>query len=104
MAKDFAEAFYHSTQWKKMRDYIFKKECGICERCNGVNGPGEIVHHKIYLTPDNINNPLITLNEENLELLCRVCHAIEHNGQSPTEESLTFDADGNLIERRQVCK
>lgn len=100
MAKDFAKNFYKSTQWKKVRDYIFQKECGICERCKGVNGPGEIVHHKIYLTPENIDNPAITLNENNLELLCRVCHELEHKGQLPTDNSLMFDINGNLVERR----
>lgn len=43
--------------------------------------PGEIVHHKIHVTPENINNPDIVLNFEHLELLCRKCHAKEHEEQ-----------------------
>ena len=99
MAKDFAKEFYRSSAWRKTREYIFNKNHGVCERCHGENGPGAIVHHKIYLTPYNISNPAISLGENNLELLCRVCHALEHEGQLPTDASLMFDDDGNLVER-----
>lgn len=56
---------------------------GLCERClkRGLIVPGEIVHHKIYITPANVDNPSITLNPENLELVCRDCHAEEHAGR-----------------------
>lgn len=99
MARDFAKEFYRSTAWRKTRAYIFNKEHGICQRCHGANGPGEIVHHKIYLTPSNIHNPAITLGEDNLELLCRVCHALEHESELPTDKCLMFDEEGNLVER-----
>lgn len=58
------------------------------------------MHHKIYLTPQNINDPFITLAADNLETLCRECHAIEHEGQSPTAAGLMFDENGDLIERK----
>lgn len=103
MARDFAKAFYHSTVWRKTRNYIYHKQHGICERCHGTNGPGEIVHHKIHLTPINIYNPAITLGEDNLELLCRVCHALEHESELPTAKNLMFDEEGNLVERGIVC-
>lgn len=56
---------------------------GLCERCmkQGLIVPGEIVHHKIRITPDNVDDPAITLNAANLELLCRDCHAEEHSGK-----------------------
>lgn len=101
MARDFAKVFYQSKAWRETRQYIFNRECGICQRCHGKNGPGSIVHHKIYLTPNNINNPTIALGEDNLELLCRVCHALEHEGELPTSKELTFDEEGNLIERNE---
>lgn len=49
---------------------------GLCERCfkNGLIVPGKIVHHKIHLTPENIANPHITLDWNNLELVCHNCH------------------------------
>jgi hypothetical protein len=94
--QDFAKRFYLSKAWRDTRDYIYRRDMGLCVRCGK---PGEIVHHKIYLTPQNIGNPSITLSEDNLELLCRECHAIEHEGQLPTDRELTFDSKGNLVER-----
>lgn len=59
---------------------------------------GEIVHHKTELTPRNIDDPMITLNEDNLETVCRTCHAIIHEGTPPIADGLAFDEDGNVVE------
>ena len=94
--KEFARKFYLSTAWRETREYIYKRDMGLCVRCGR---PGEIVHHKIHLTPHNIDNQSITLSEDNLELVCRECHAIEHEGQPATAAGLMFDDEGNLVER-----
>lgn len=47
-------------------------------RARGLIVPGEIVHHKIHIEPENINNPNIALNWDNLQLLCRQCHGEAH--------------------------
>ena len=73
--KKFAEAFYKSKSWKKCRNAYFVYRHGICERCGEA---GKIVHHKIKLTPKNINDPRITLNFKYLELHCEKCHRREH--------------------------
>lgn len=94
--QEFARKFYLSKAWRNTREYIYKRDMGLCVRCGR---PGKIVHHKIHLTPQNINDLAITLSEDNLELLCRECHAIEHEGQLPTAAGLMFDSEGNLVER-----
>lgn len=96
--RDFAKEFYQSKAWRETRAYIFKRDFGLCVRCGK---PGEIVHHKRYLTPDNIDDPSVSLNEDNLETLCRECHALEHEGELPTDRALTFDENGDLVERWQ---
>lgn len=55
---------------------------GLCERClkRGLYVPGEIVHHIVELTPENINDPDVALNWNNLELVCRDCHGDAHRG------------------------
>lgn len=63
----------------------------------GIVKPGIIVHHKVYLTPTNINNPDVTLNWDNLQLLCIDCHNKEHSKELPIGEGLMFDAEGNLV-------
>lgn len=94
--KSWAKEFYQSKAWKAVRRYIYIRDCGLCVRCGD---PGEIAHHKEHLTQENITDPYIALGEDNLELVCRKCHAIEHEGEQPTDSDLMFDSEGNLIER-----
>lgn len=68
----------------------------MCEQCGD---GGVIVHHKILLTPQNINDPSVSLNWDNLELLCLLCHNKTH-GAGSTSDDTSFDKDGNLIPRR----
>lgn len=97
MAKDYAQAFYKSAAWKKCRTSYITSVYGMCERCER---PGHIVHHKTYITPDNITDPDITLNHDNLEYLCQDCHNREHHSvNEQIREGLEFDKQGNLIRR-----
>lgn len=77
----FASKFYKSVAWQKCRASFITKQQGLCQRClsKGLIVVGTQVHHKIYLTPENINNPDVALNHDNLELLCLDCHHEEHN-------------------------
>lgn len=100
MAKEFAKAFYRSKAWKDCRKGYISSVDGLCERCltNGNYKPGKILHHKKYLTPENINDPYVTLNWSNLEYVCQDCHNLEHHGKYlAIREDVTFDAEGNLI-------
>ncbi len=93
--KPFAEQFYKSKAWRQCRYAYFISQHGICERCGGA---GKIVHHTIELTPENIDDPYITLNWELLELLCQDCHNVEHMSSEVTEEGLMFDENGDLVQ------
>ena len=99
MAKPFAKSFYVGQQWLSTRDAYFKSKQGLCERCLAKNKivPGDIVHHKIWLTPSNINDPNISLNWKNLELVCKSCHTKEHQGQPSISEGLIFDENGDIV-------
>jgi 5-methylcytosine-specific restriction enzyme A len=95
MAKEFAKAFYKSKAWQKCRAGFIKSVYGLCNRCCK---PGIIVHHKIVLTPSNINDPNVSLNWEHLEYLCQECHNKEHfEKYNGTQYGLGFDNEGNLI-------
>ena len=80
MAREFAKAFYKSAAWRDCREAYSNRVGGLCERClrKGIYRPGVIVHHKVYLTEDNIRDPEVALNFDNLELLCIDCHNEEH--------------------------
>ncbi len=95
MARDFSRKFYNSKEWKKCRDSYKESKYHICERCGH---PGDEVHHKIYLTPDNINDPYITLSWDNLELLCQSCHSKEHMSKyDVVREDVMFNDNGELV-------
>ena len=81
MAREFAGNFYKTAAWVAVRNEYARRAGHLCERCmsRGLIRPGEIVHHKIFLDESNINNPEVTLNMDNLELLCRECHAEIHD-------------------------
>jgi 5-methylcytosine-specific restriction endonuclease McrA len=83
--------FYKSVSWQIAREIKIRDANGKCERCGSL---GEEVHHKIRLTVLNVTNPEISLNQDNLELLCKKCHNTEHKRFSNSQQ---FDEDGNLV-------
>lgn len=104
MAREFARGFYRSKQWKQARESYFRQH-QLCERClrNGTLSKGEIVHHKVHLSPENIGDPSVSLSESNLETLCRRCHADEHpeiygRQEVPGQRRYAFDEFGNLVD------
>lgn len=68
---------------------------GLCERClaKGIVKAGEIVHHKKPITPNNICDPNITLSFNNLQLVCRECHAEAHGAR---QTRYTIDEYGRV--------
>lgn len=103
MAKEFSKKFYKSKEWKHCRSsYISEREKidgGICEHCK--DDVGYIVHHIEELTPLNINDPNITLNNDNLEYVCKKCHDNEHDfgrgKKSYTKKGYRFNEKGELV-------
>ena len=97
--REFAKQFYHSRAWKDCRASYITKVHGLCERCAA---GGKIVHHKVYLSEQNIHDPNITLWHDNLELRCQDCHNAEHMARLPIQNGLYFDEQGNLINKKIV--
>ena len=97
--KEYAKSFYKSKQWERCRTSYIKSVGGLCERClkRGLIVPGVIVHHKCYISPENILDPTITLNHDNLELLCQDCHNHEHFSSDPRR--YVIDVEGKVILR-----
>ncbi len=94
MAKEWAMSFYRSKAWVSCRISYMLSQNYICERCGDA---AKICHHKTHLTPDNIDDPNITLNWEQLESLCQDCHNIEHHKTKATESGLSFNSKGELV-------
>lgn len=100
MAREFAKSFYASRSWEQTRLAYLQSKHGLCE-IEGCTEPGVIVHHKVHITPKNINDPNITLAWGNLQLLCMTHHnQIHHgNGEVITRDDVCFNAYGELIKR-----
>ena len=85
--------FYKSVAWQVAREIKIRDANGNCERCGTI---GEEVHHIKRLTVLNVKDSKISLNQDNLELLCKKCHNTEHKRFSKSHQ---FDEDGNLISK-----
>ena len=102
MAKEFAKRFYNSEKWKRCRAAYIKLRQGIdgglCETCH--EEPGYIVHHRIELTPENINDPEIALDFHNLKFDCHNCHNKEGHGKGniPGLADYIITEDGEVIQ------
>ena len=100
----WAERFYSSKAWHRCRaGYIADRisiDGGRCEACRIAQG--YIVHHKIHLTPRNIDDTDVSLNWSNLQYVCKDCHD-QFDGHGLTHNKTTgvvlFDGDGNPIGR-----
>ena len=91
------KSFYNSKAWKDCELLYKKKMHFLCELCKekGVLTPGEIVHHKIHLTAENVHDAEISLNFDNLQLLCIPCHNNIHH-KKPVQRRWKF-IDGELV-------
>ena len=101
--KDYAKAFYNSAAWATCREsYIAERRAidgGLCEKCR--ERRGSIVHHVIMLTAQNITDPLVALNHENLRYECLQCHNDEpghYNDSRPgNRATCRFDEYGEPV-------
>lgn len=98
MAQEFARQFYNSKAWKACRaSFIAYRQSidgGLCQTCH--ENTGYIVHHDIWLTPQNINDPDISLNHRHLKYDCLVCHNKEKENEE--KEKYYFGKDGQIYE------
>lgn len=97
------KAFYHSAAWKNTRRNYKQSVGGLCERClaKGMIVPADIVHHKIPLTDENINDLSISLSWDNLQALCRQCHAEVHDDMyaERTGRRYKINSNGHVVIR-----
>ena len=95
------EAFYVSWTWRRCRKAFADSKGNLCERCmkrgrinaGSKDRPLE-VHHKIPLTAENIHDQKVTLNWNNMELLCKDCHDEERERK---QKRWKVGPDGKVI-------
>lgn len=93
-----AKKFYNSTAWRKCRtSYINSLVDVHCEHCQFNHG--YIVDHIEEININNITDPMITLNHDNLQYLCLDCHNKKTFGK-PKEKiraGFSFNGLGKLV-------
>lgn len=108
VAKEYAKKFYNSAAWRKCRETYIKiridRDGGICEECHGEQG--YIVHHRIRITKQNIDDANIVLNHNNLMYVCKSCHdRYEGHGAGGHGKAQTvcrFNEMGEPISMREI--
>lgn len=100
MSRQEVESFYVSWTWRRCRKAFAESKGNLCEKClkRGIIEPGSKerpleVHHKIPLTESNYKDPNITLNWDNLQLLCKTCHDAEKQRQ---QKRWSIGANGSV--------
>ena len=86
--------FYWTKEWRKTAALYMESRGHICERCGRL---AHIIHHRQYVTPENVNDTDITLNWDNLEALCMECHNIEHCAGESVADGLRFNESGDIV-------
>ena len=100
MVDNERQKFYGSTAWRKTQAAYMESQNYVCERCGAT---AQIVHHKKPLTTANLHDVEIALGWNNLEALCRKCHAEEHKDREfISVKGAEFDAEGNLIKQQSA--
>lgn len=108
----FAHRFYHSKAWLDVRSFVWDRAHGLCERCleRGEYKPADVVHHKVPLSPSNMDDPDISLNPDRLIALCHDCHTEVHQelgvgmlgSAKPAVRRVGFDRFGNVVELKEI--
>ena len=76
--------FYRTQAWKDVADFVYEREGGHCQRCGRfVFGKQAHRHHVIPIK----KNKLLSLDSNNIRLLCPKCHVEEEN---ETEDKKVF--------------
>jgi hypothetical protein len=74
-------SFYASETWIKFRLAIIAERGPVCQKCKRVIGNSIdcTLHHAKELTPENVADASLSLNPENVLVVCHDCHNQIHH-------------------------
>lgn len=77
-------------QWDKVRQRIFKRDCGLCQVCQaeGRTRVGNEIDHIIAVTNGG------TDDEDNLQVICSECHLEKNDKDLGHKPRVTTGLDG----------
>ncbi len=70
--------FYNSKAWIELKEYVLSKQNYLCQDCleKGIITTSNLEVHHIIPIKENFN---LSLDEDNLRVLCRSCHKKAHD-------------------------
>jgi hypothetical protein len=73
--------FYNSRTWRNFSKLLKTENNYMCYKCNKIelSTKNLIAHHKIELTEDNVDDVDVSLNKNNIDIICFYCHNRIHN-------------------------
>ncbi|WP_354631144.1 HNH endonuclease [Levilactobacillus brevis] len=84
-----ANTFYHTKQWRNVRDYVYARDIATCQVCGNAVTDRKIVDH---IHPLKVSGEE-RLSQDNLWTLCYRCHNIKTN----LEMKIAAKDNGNAI-------
>ncbi|WP_200411385.1 HNH endonuclease [Virgibacillus salexigens] len=74
------KSFYATDEWIQLRLHLINERGNRCTHCGEIIAKSKdiIGHHIKELTPENVHDHTISLNPDNIELICFDCHNKEH--------------------------
>lgn len=75
------KSFYASEEWINLRLTLINERGNVCSHCKEIIARSKdlIGHHRVELTPENVHDVMISLNPDNIDLVCFDCHNKMHN-------------------------
>ena len=84
------ELVYNDSRWRPLREAVMMRDGGLCQEClkQGRLTPAQHVHHKV--SPFQVGLSAADFeyyawNMDNLEAICRECHAAIHAREGQTK-------------------
>ena len=77
-------SFYKSARWRYVSSLYLDSVNRLCEKCleEGRLTPAKLVHHKIHMNKQTVQDDSLAYGFENLQALCLNCHNTIHYGKS----------------------
>lgn len=98
--------FYATDEWRRLRLMLINDRGYRCERCGSLSKNVNELHghHKEELNLENVNDVNVSLNPENVIVLCSQCHNEEHMRFTSYEKKVYIVYGSPFSGIREYCE
>lgn len=76
------KSFYASSSWVNLRHLLIAERGPVCQQCGKlISNPLDLIGHHtpIEMTMENVHDANVSLNPDNIKIICRDCHDKDHH-------------------------